>query len=387
MKNTLHIVLVLLACCLLSCSSSEMKMKRAAYLWRSNYSLSSSDTMRARALHISCFYVRVFEVHWSELRQMPVPEGVADYWSAMDTCMNQVIPCVYIDNEVFVRCSDAQLCDLAQKVDKGIERFMESMQGQIEWKFTSRYCDQLSKMKWSDTAYESVRKHCDSSRKSALRAWIARCNEIQIDCDWTKSTKKAYFLFLKQLQERLDKQRVSCTLRLWQYRDRDVAGIPPVDRCQLMLYSTGSPDEFISENSIAEPSLIESYLNAPKYPIQLDVAVPIYSWATLFRNNRFVSLIRNYDNLPLRDTAFFVKQDDAFFLVKQDILFKNTYLRSGDLLKIEDISPDRLKAISRLAYEKASLNEDSRITLFSWDSTYFNKYDNETLGEALGDNR
>jgi hypothetical protein len=217
--------------------------------------------------------------------------------------------------------------------------------------------------------------------------WLAHCSELQIDCDWTPSTREAYFRFLKLLQAQCKKKQISSTLRLWQYRDRDKAGIPPVKRCHLMLYSTGNPDEFSPENSIAETKLISGYLEAPAYPLQLDIALPIFSWASLFRDGRFVSLIRNYSSLPIADTDYFAPGKGPFLTVKRDTIFEKNYLRMGDLLKIEEISPEQLTEIVTLAHDKASLNENSRITLFSWDSTYFKRYNNELLIQTLNHGR
>ena len=66
------------------------------------------------------------------------------------------------------------------------------------------------------------------------------CQEIQIDCDWTKSTKDKYFYLLKKIKE-LSKKEISCTLRLYPYKYPEIMGVPPVDKAMLMCYNLIKP--------------------------------------------------------------------------------------------------------------------------------------------------
>jgi len=65
--------------------------------------------------------------------------------------------------------------------------------------------------------------------------------EVQIDCDWTGSTKAVYFELLELLQKRFD---LSVTIRLHQLKYQNKTGIPPVEKGVLMVYNVGDLDNF-----------------------------------------------------------------------------------------------------------------------------------------------
>lgn len=108
--------------------------------------------------------------------------------------------------------------------------------------------------------------------------------EIQIDCDWTLKTKVNYFAFLNALKK-ISHKTISCTLRLYPFKYPEIMGTPPVDKATLMCYNLTKPLESENKNSILDNNELRSYLkNTEKYPIHLDIALPLFSM--MYQNGR-----------------------------------------------------------------------------------------------------
>jgi hypothetical protein len=156
---------------------------------------------------------------------------------------------------------------------------------------------------------------------------------IQLDCDWTSSTREQYFSLVKRMQEYYE---VNVTIRLHQIKYQKETGIPPVERGTLMLYNIGHLDS-TSENSILESSIVSEYINAStSYPIALDVALPIFSQTVIRSKEKQIRIIPGADPYPLeKDQHHFQRLNDHLFTVLQDTLYKGFYLSPGYTLKLE----------------------------------------------------
>jgi len=102
---------------------------------------------------------------------------------------------------------------------------------------------------------------------------IPNVNEVQFDCDWTKSIQESFFELCRIAGDSLHSKGIalSSTIRLFQLS----YSIPPVDRGVLMLYNTGILKESKTENSILNYSDIEPYLKNAKYNLQLDLHIQL----------------------------------------------------------------------------------------------------------------
>lgn len=85
-------------------------------------------------------------------------------------------------------------------------------------------------------------------------------NEVQFDCDWTTSTRIAFFEFLKnvkiQFEEYYPNIKLSSTIRLHQLSQTP----PDVDYGVLMCYNTGNFKDFDTKNSILDIEDVKPYL-------------------------------------------------------------------------------------------------------------------------------
>lgn len=219
------------------------------------------------------------------------------------------------------------------------------------------------------------------STASSFGAW----REIQFDCDWTASTRDAFFLFLKKMKQRLpENTQLSATIRLHQYKFPDKTGVPPVERGMLMFYNTGDIDNPDAGNSIFRPEDVRKYLTgAPKdYPLPLDLALPVFSWALVFRDGELWKIIPEVPESELNDAARFVKMQISTaslsfqtptFIIQKGTFLSGHYLRPGDLLKVEKVTPDLLCEAARFAAQ-ADLADNASVAFFHLDSAIVRRY-------------
>ena len=122
---------------------------------------------------------------------------------------------------------------------------------------------------------------------------LGKTQEIQFDCDWTKSTRDSYFALCDAARNlmREDSIALSATIRLHQLSQ----DAPPVDRGVLMLYNTGNLKSIETQNSILDIKDVEPYLKQEiKYPIPLDYVYPTYGWGVKFnRWGNFNAIVSN----------------------------------------------------------------------------------------------
>lgn len=157
--------------------------------------------------------------------------------------------------------------------------------------------------------------------------------ELQLDCDWTGTTRKAYFELIDLLKKEFD---ISVTIRLHQIKYQEKTGVPPVKRGTLMLYNVGKLDDF-EQNSILEADIVKSYVNEnTDYPLYLNVALPLFSQTVVKNLEGSIRLIRGADKEALdNDPTHFEKLSDGRYQVKSEILYHGLYLFEGYQLKLE----------------------------------------------------
>lgn len=128
-----------------------------------------------------------------------------------------------------------------------------------------------------------------------------KINEIQLDCDWTSTTKESYSKLCRIVKDSLSLKGIdlSITVRLHQLQETP----PPADRGVLMLYNTGALKDTETCNSILHIDDVRPYIKQKRYAIPLDYAYPVFGWGVKFRNNKFVSIVP-YDNKDIPDNEF-----------------------------------------------------------------------------------
>lgn len=281
-----------------SCSQGEhQKLHPAFYYWRTQFHLDTAERQYLKDCKIERLYVKFFDVDWEEATQRIVPLAIIELDSSAKSIRQQweITPVVFITNRAIANLTTEEIEDLAQKIDRKIEA--------IERQLGPRHSP-----------------------------------EIQLDCDWTPSTRERYFQLLNVLGTRCQKKNVmlSATLRLHQLRYPQQTGAPPVKKGMLMLYNVGEVEEWTENNSIFRDRAARSYLeHLPRYPLEYDVALSAFSWGVLFRNAEMIRLINGLQADSLRGDPRFYEITPSRFRIEKSTYLNGYYLYQGDLLRLE----------------------------------------------------
>jgi len=279
-----------------SCSQKE-KHPYTFYYWKTNLKLNDIEKKTLDKTNALSLYVRFFDVDKLSGKFEPVAVITKD--KSFETG-KEIIPTIFITNRSFINIQKEEIPFLAEKINDLI-----------------------------------LKKIADYHLKVN--------QEIQIDCDWTSGTKDDYFEFLKQLKK-ISQKQITCTLRLHQVKDKNLTGIPPVEKVYLMCYSTSSPLENSDKNSILDLNTLKSYLaKLEDYPIKkIEVALPIYSWGIVTNHLGKHKLINALSIKDLNNPDFKKISDSEAEILKDGFYFGN-FLNKGFKIKVEEISEDQLE--------------------------------------------
>lgn len=316
MKYIFFVFLFSLTC--FSCRKKDIHNEVSFYFWKTNYHLTRYEVEYLREHQVKKIYLRCFDIVLEG--KNPKPEHPL-LWKNKPLDEVEYIPTVFIQNKIFSNIDSSFLKNLADK--------------------TYRLCKQI------------------------LASQQRPIYEIQFDCDWTKSTKTAYFYFLSYMKTK--KIRVSNTLRLYQYKYRREAGIAPVDYASLMCYNMGNIKDAQAENSILNQKELNSYLSISSYPKPLNVALPIFNWTLLYHGNDFKGIL--YD-VPDVQNGCWLKQTPSTYLCTRDYYDSNSQriFMNQDRIRQENISKEELFNAQKLIQNKVN-NTKHEIIYFDLDST------------------
>lgn len=121
-----------------------------------------------------------------------------------------------------------------------------------------------------------------------------KIREIQLDCDWTKSTKESYDKLCRTTRDLLQSKGIELSITVRSHQLKETP--PPADRGVLMLYNTGALKNPNTSNSILNIYDVEPYIKPNEYTIPLDYAYPTFGWGVKFNNNKFVSIVPYEEN-------------------------------------------------------------------------------------------
>lgn len=180
---------------------------------------------------------------------------------------------------------------------------------------------------------------------------IGPVHEIQIDCDWTQSTQKAYFGMLGRLRDAAHRHglRLSATIRLHQLS----LAVPPADKGVLMMYNTGDVTD-ISRNPILDMDVAGPYLrHLRQYDLPLSTAYPVFAWQLLFRGSQFIGILHGDDDLTILPGDTLVRRDVPLSTVLQakDAITRRRADANGEVI-LFDISTQNVQRIKQFHYEE-----------------------------------
>lgn len=303
------------------------------YYWNSKFEL---DTQKKALLSLSeaPLYLHVFDVDAPDgIRLIPIAE-LTDF-SMKDK--RQIIPVIYL-------------------TQKGLNAL--------------RYTD-------IDTLSKHMIQKAERVTKLERQNWYA----LQIDCDWTETNQKKYFALLKSLKKELGGQSLSATIRLHQIKFREKTGVPPVDRGMLMFYNAGNIEFLNADNSIYSTANVKPYIDRIEtYPLQLDYALPAFSWGLLYRLGRIEKILSTNQLASVLKSGHVSKVSAQVYSITKSGFWEGAYFFKGDQIKIEEIGAKTcLDAALQLAPHVK--NNNFTICLFQLGSPTLSKYNDTEINK------
>ncbi|HEX4375278.1 MAG TPA: hypothetical protein VHZ50_18375 [Puia sp.] len=304
------------------------------YYWKSKFLLSQYEKSTLEQLHVKKLYIKFFDVDWNKESKKPEPLAQVNF---ADSSIHNytIVPVVFITNETLFRADTNEIKILSLNISSLLSLMIRQNN-------------------------------------------LSTPSEIQMDCDWTESTKDKYFLLLHLLGLHLNETgfssaKISATIRLYQCKYRSKTGVPPVDRGLLMCYNMGDLMKYETKNSILEFSELEKYVTSLNtYPLQLDIAFPLFEWKVLFHEHRYAGLIKGLSDSLLQNNNAIQKNDD-YYIFLHDTLIDNYFFQKGDLLRSEKSDYGEIVRSCKLINDKLK-STNTTIILYHLDSLTLSKY-------------
>ena len=296
MKKYLYLLLVLLG----ACSYEDTPPEQALYCWKTQVQFSAEEADFVKNNRIERLYIRYCDVGLRD--NAPVPIAPVD----IDTLSVQgktVIPVVYLKNEIF-----------NPELTEGNSTYISTLAHRL-----GDYIEQIN------------------------RYYRLRVSEVQFDCDWSLSTKQAYFSMLEAFKKEYPYQ-LSATIRLHQVKYREETGVPPVDYGVLMYYNMGRISA-TGANSIYDRSTALRYLGKLRaYPLPLDIALPMFAWGVHSADGQVLNLVGGLTHAEAQAISTLVRIDASdIYKVAEQTYYKGRVWQAGDLIKIEEVSDAQRK--------------------------------------------
>lgn len=307
------------------------QVNNSFYYWKTVYKANKTEGDYLHHLHVHKLYVRIMDVDMAEDGTGPVPVSPITFKNKLPDSL-QIVPVVFIVNDILKMLTQPQLNDLANKIIL----------------FTTAKVQQSGKNSF---------------------------NELQIDCDWTATTRDNYFYLLRQLKSnpKFSHKIISVTLRLHQLKNQKASGIPPAGRVMLMCYNMGNLRKYGEQNSILEISELKKYLgsNIAQYPLPVDIGLPLFQWAVVFRNKEYAGLSKRIKFIDLMNKNQFIFIRNNIYKTAQNL--PEYGLNKADEIRWEDISMPQLLATA--SYLSSLLKTDTvNLIYFHLDETALKTY-------------
>lgn len=306
MKLSTAVVCFLLSMGLtLSCSKPKPMPTtvRSVYYWSTTLNMDSVKTAFMRNYDISRMYIRYFDVV-ADQSGMAVPNATLKFATAVPQGLD-IVPTVFVMSE----CLRQDRSRLAALIVKRVVQMNETND-------------------------------------------VYNVKEIQIDCDWTQSTRQLYAEFMQAMMRECHSRhlKLSSTIRLHQLAQTP----PPADRGVLMMYNTGDATDIRCHKPILDMHDAAPYLPRLKdYKLTLSTAYPIFTWRILFRGGRFVGFIHNDGEYPiLPSDSIALRQPSAADIIEAVNVIGSRRPDANNEIILFDLNNHNINRLKHKDYEK-----------------------------------
>jgi len=331
------LLLLLSPCLLAGCQPSETSTSTAFYHWKTHVELDSLELGALNHLNADRLYVKYFDLDWDEQRNQAVPLATVQ-WEDPVPVDHDIVPVIFITTRVLSQLNTDQIPTVVKKMVGHLEKLHPPRQPLAH---------------------------------------------IQLDCDWTPSTKERFFELVRSLREAFPQSVIwSATIRLHQIRDFKQTGVPPVDRGMLMFYNMGSLRTWDEPNAILNLQTARAYMTGAveAYPLPLDVALPLYHWGAVFRRGSLTYLINGLDQEAVSDTTRFRSLSSERYEVVKNTYLDSYYLYSGDRIRLDRATPAAVQQSARAVADW--LPENSRhVALYHLDESVLASWTYDELSQ------
>ena len=181
---------------------------------------------------------------------------------------------------------------------------------------------------------------------------VYNVKEIQIDCDWTQSTRQLYAEIMQAMMRECHSRhlKLSSTIRLHQLAQTP----PPADRGVLMMYNTGDATDIRCHKPILDMHDAAPYLpRLNDYKLKLSTAYPIFTWRILFRGGRFVGFIHNDGEYPiLPSDSIALRQPSAADIIEAVNVIGSRRPDANNEIILFDLNNHNINRLKHKDYEK-----------------------------------
>ncbi len=320
-------------------NNTYVPKENSIYYWKTTFKLNNYERDFLGRYNITKMYVRFFDVglqDQSDNKSEPVPVATIKFKEKMPKGV-EIVPVIYIT------------------------------------------VDALRNMRQHLTYYSGL----IVSRIEAMVNFnrLGKITEVQLDCDWTESTRDLYYKLCKAVRKKLIAKEIilSSTIRLHQLRQLP----PPVDKGVLMIYNTGDITKYATENSILDICDVEMYLGKKiKYNLPLDLAYPNFAWGAVFdKNYKFRGIYYDVENFKYK---YFIAVGKNRYESKH--VYCSTDDRNeqydfnvwrNDIVRVERAHPSDVLKVKRLADK--SIRRAHNSVIYQLDSTFLSKFGDEEI--------
>ncbi|WGQ12620.1 hypothetical protein [Sphingobacterium faecium] len=324
---------------LISCQKKEHSV--GFYYWKTIYKPDTISQKIVQELKSDALFVRVMDIDFTDNGIEPTPISPISFEQTVDQ-NQELIPVVFINQRIFTELDSLEIRGLAHKMIPFI----------------------AAKVK--------------QGGKDAFK-------ELQIDCDWTKSSRDKFFYLLEFLQTipELNEVTVTSTLRLHQVKNMQTNGVPPVKKATLMCYNMGNLRQFGDHNSILNQQDLTTYLSGTlkNYPLQLDIALPLFDWYVAFRDQQYIGISKYIDQSDFQDNGLFTRNPKTeLYILNQDLQKAN--LKKGDVIRHEFVTKEQLIATAKFL-KKELQGKENRIIFYHLAPEVISNYSYADLQEVI----